>query len=101
MQNALEIISEPEKAERLAEVLKALAHPLRLRLVATLCQDERNVQELCGLLDARQALVSQHLSVLRMVGLVAAERSGGTATYSIKEPGLRNLVKCLTGCQGR
>jgi DNA-binding transcriptional ArsR family regulator len=101
MEHAKEIIHEPEIAERLAEVLKALAHPLRLRLVASLCQEERNVQELCALLEARQALVSQHLSVLRMVGLVAAERSGGTATYSIKEPGLRNLVKCLTGCQGR
>ncbi len=101
MGHALEIVNEPGRADRLAEVLKALAHPLRLRLVAALCLEERNVAQLCALLDARQALVSQHLSVLRMVGLLSADRSGGTATYSIMEPNLRNLVACLTGCQGR
>jgi DNA-binding transcriptional ArsR family regulator len=101
MSQAAKILQEEDFANRLAEVLKALAHPLRLRLVAALCQEDRNVQQLCTLLDVRQSLVSQHLSVLRMVGLLSADRSGGTATYTLKEPNLRNLVACLTGCKGR
>ena len=93
------LVEDQELAIRLAQVLKAIAHPLRLQLVACLCHQELNVTEMCGKLGIKQSLVSQHLAVLRMVGLVSADRSGGTATYSLKEPGLRKLVACLTGCQ--
>ena len=47
------------------------------------------------LLNERQAAVSQHLAPLRMLGLVAVDRTGGTATYSLKEPLLRSLVNCF------
>jgi len=94
------IIHDEDVAQRLAEVLKALAHPLRLRLVASLCRAPQTVGGLCTELGVRQSLVSQHLAVLRMVGLVEADRAGGTATYSIKEPGLQRLVGCLTECRG-
>lgn len=99
MAQAAIIIDDMARAEQLAEVLKAVAHPLRLRLVAALCEDPRNVTDLCERLGARQTLVSQHLAVLRMSGLVSVDRTGGRSTYSIKEPGLRNLVACLTDCK--
>lgn len=92
------IVKDVELARRLAEVLKALAHPLRLRLVASLCREPQTVGALCAELDVRQSMVSQHLAVLRMVGLVEADRGGGTATYSIREPGLQRLIACLADC---
>jgi DNA-binding transcriptional ArsR family regulator len=93
------IVHDIELAHRLAEVLKALAHPLRLRLVASLCREPQAVGGLCTELGVRQSMVSQHLAVLRMVGLVEADRAGGIATYSIREPGLRKLVECLADCR--
>lgn len=93
------IVDNEELASRLVEVLRALAHPLRLRLVATLCREPQTVGALSAGLRVRQSMVSQHLAVLRMVGLVEADRTGGTATYSIREPGLRRLVACLADCR--
>ncbi len=92
-------VDNADQANLVAEMLKALAHPLRLRVIAALCEASHTVTQLVERLDTRQTLVSQHLSVLRMTGLVEVERTGGMATYSIKEPQLRNLVACLTGCK--
>jgi ArsR family transcriptional regulator len=89
------------RAERLAEILKGIAHPLRLRLVAALCQGDHNVTDLTEMLGVRQAAVSQHLAPLRLLGLVSVDRTGGKATYSLAEPHLRNLVDCLLGCRNR
>lgn len=86
------------RAKYLADVLKALAHPARLRIVAALCEGEESVIGLAGRLGVPQAIVSQQLRILRMSGLVAAERSGGFAVYSLAQPRLRQLVSCLEGC---
>jgi ArsR family transcriptional regulator len=95
------IVGDADRAARVAEVLKAVAHPLRIRVVAALCDKASSVTQLCERLDVRQALLSQHLSVLRLTGLVSVERSNGCATYSIKEEGLRDLVACVTRCGKR
>jgi len=86
------------RAKYLADVLKALAHPARLRIVAALCEGEESVIGLAERLGVPQAIVSQQLRILRMSGLVAAERSNGFARYSLAQPRLRELVSCLEGC---
>lgn len=86
------------RAAYLADVLKALAHPARLRIVAALCDGEESVTGLAGRLGIPQAIVSQQLRILRMSGLVAAERNGGFACYSLTQPRLKDLVSCLEGC---
>ena len=85
-------------AAHAAEILKAVAHPLRLRLVAALCDGEENVTGLCERLGAPQALVSQQLRILRMNRLVACVRERGFARYRLAEPQLRTLVGCLQRC---
>jgi len=82
-----------------AEVLKAVAHPLRLRIVAMLCEGEENVTALSEKLGASQAIVSQQLRILRSHGLVAANRDGGYATYRLVERNLRGLVRCMEKCE--
>ena len=87
-----------DKAARLAEMLRALAHPLRLRIVSLLCQEDRRVNALVELLGARQAIVSQQLRILRMSRLVFVARDKAGMTYRISEPRLRNLMRCLREC---
>jgi ArsR family transcriptional regulator len=84
---------------RLADILKALAHPARLRIVAVLCDGEETVIGIAERLDIKQAIVSQQLRILRMSGLVAAARENGFARYGLAEPRLRELIACLGGCQ--
>jgi ArsR family transcriptional regulator len=93
------IASDPEHAAMLAELLKAVAHPLRLRIVASLVEGSTNVTALAAALDAPQAIVSQQLRILRQAGLVAAERRGGFATYRLAERNLKGLVRCLERCE--
>lgn len=88
-----------EKAAYIAEVLKAVAHPLRLRIVATLCAGDASVKALAGGLTATQPIVSQQLRILRARGLVSAARRSGFSYYRIAEPALRELVCCMEKCE--
>jgi DNA-binding transcriptional ArsR family regulator len=92
------LADERPRAAHLADVLKALAHPARLGIVAILCEGEESVIGLAERLDLKQAIVSQQLRILRMSHLVAATRQAGFARYALVEPRLRDLVKCLEGC---
>lgn len=87
------------KAVHLADILKALAHPVRLQIVAILCEGEENVNGLAGRLGVKQAIVSQQLRILRMSGLVGMTRESGFSCYRLTETRLRELVHCLEGCQ--
>jgi ArsR family transcriptional regulator len=89
---------DSNRAERVAEVLKAVAHPLRIRIVALLCGGEHHVNGLAGELDAPQPIVSQQLRILRARGLVTATRENGFARYRLAEPALRDLVCCMEKC---
>lgn len=87
-----------EKAERVAEVLKAVAHPLRIRIVALLCRGDEHVNALAEKLQVPQAIVSQQLRILRLKGLVVAAREQGFARYRLREPHLLDLVCCMERC---
>ena len=59
--------------------LRLAGDPLRWRLLTELARSDRHVQELTGLLDRPQNLVSYHLGKLRSAGLVSARRSSADA----------------------
>jgi DNA-binding transcriptional ArsR family regulator len=86
------------RSDHLAEILKALSHSTRLRIVAALCEGSANVGALAARLGLEQAIVSQQLRILRMSGLVSSERIDGFAVYALAEPRLAALVSCLEGC---
>lgn len=92
------LVADPALATIAAEILKAIAHPVRLRIVALLCGSPRNVTSLAEQLEVPQAIVSQQLRILRMKDLVGVTRQGGFATYWIAEPHLREMLGCLSNC---
>lgn len=94
----IRIYLDTARSNRAADVLKAVGHPVRLRLIALLCDGDRNVTELASLLDLKQSIVSQQLAILRRERLVAAERAGGMSVYHLTEPHLRDMVRCLESC---
>ena len=91
-------VDDAAVSAHLADVLKALANPARLRIVAALCEGSENVGALAGRLGLEPAIVSQQLRILRMSGLVEASRSEGFAIYALAEPRLKELVRCLEKC---
>ncbi|MFV0258629.1 MAG: ArsR/SmtB family transcription factor [Acidimicrobiales bacterium] len=74
-----------EHVDAAADLLKALANPLRLRIVMALRDGPRCVHELVDELGVKQPLVSQHLRVLRGARLLHTERRGREIAYSLQD----------------
>ncbi len=93
-----DLATSQERADQIAELVKAIAHPVRLRIIAILCRGDERVSDLAKRLGKNQSAVSQQLRILRMSGLVTTVRENGAGRYSLAEPRLRELVNCLEGC---
>lgn len=82
----------PELSQFKAEFFKALAHPLRIRILDSLRTGEAGVNELCSRLGVEQSTLSQQLSVLRTRDIVSARKSGNNVFYSVKDPATFRLL---------
>ena len=76
-----------------AEFFRALAHPIRIRILELLSVGERSVQELQDSLQLDQPLVSQQLAVLRAKNIVIARKLGTTVKYAMRDPLVGDLLK--------
>jgi ArsR family transcriptional regulator len=86
----------PEALEDAARVLRAVAHPLRLRLLEILGREgESNVTALCEASGAPQPAVSQQLARLRHEGVLAATREGSQVFYRVARPEVLGLLDCV------
>jgi DNA-binding transcriptional ArsR family regulator len=84
-----------ESYEDRAGVMKALAHPTRLCIVDELSRGERCVGELTEMIGDDVSTVSRHLSVLRSVGIVLAEKRGSEVYYSLRMRCVLGFFECV------
>jgi DNA-binding transcriptional ArsR family regulator len=75
-----------------ADFLKSLGHPLRIRVLELLSDEDLTVSELMGRLDVEQPYLSQQLAVLRRAGVVTARRSGPHVVYTLADPRVGELL---------
>ncbi len=75
-----------------AEFFKALAHPIRIRILDSLRNGGLGVGELSRILQIEPANVSQQLAVLRARNIVAGKKSGASVIYSVSDPALFKLL---------
>jgi DNA-binding transcriptional ArsR family regulator len=75
-----------------SELLKAMAHPVRLRILDILSQGEACVCHLTAVLKRRQPYVSQQLMTLREMGLVSDRRDGLMVYYSLADGRVETLL---------
>ena len=76
-----------------AEFFKALAHPIRIRILEILVPGEQSVHELQKALGVDQPTVSQQLAVLRAKNIVAARKEGTVVRYAVRDATLRELLE--------
>jgi DNA-binding transcriptional ArsR family regulator len=81
--------------QRIADRLKAMADPMRLRILHSLQEGERCVTDILGEVGGSQANVSKHLSVLRRVGLVDCRREGVNVYYRIEDPAVFGICRSV------
>jgi DNA-binding transcriptional ArsR family regulator len=75
-----------------ADFFRALAHPIRIRILETLDAGERSVQELQQELDLEQPIVSQQLALLRAKNIVVPRKVGTTVRYALSDPLVTRLL---------
>jgi len=80
-----------------AKYFKALAEPMRLKVLNALQDGEKNVNQLTEISGSTQANVSKHLSLLAQYGLVKRESRGNCVYYSIADPSVYELCDLVCG----
>ena len=86
---------DEEQLVKVAETLKAVSHPARLRIVEILETCERSVTEIQDFLGITQSLTSQHLSNMRVRGVLKARKNGNMVYYSIANPDVVKVIHCI------
>ncbi|MFN3868322.1 MAG: ArsR/SmtB family transcription factor [Hyphomicrobiaceae bacterium] len=77
------------------KLLRSIGSPHRLMILCLLMDSEKTVTEISDAIGTRQSLTSQHLTHLRLHGLVQVERRGHFAYYSLKHGAAREIVATL------
>ena len=75
-----------------AGFFRALAHPVRIRILELLVKGERSVQELQEALGLEQPVVSQQLAVLRSSNIVSGRKVGVSVRYAVRDPLIGSLL---------
>lgn len=84
-----------ETVAQAAEMIRALGHPVRLRIVEALERGECCVSDLQDALDAPQAIISQQLAKMRAAGIVTCRRDGSNVRYAIADARVLRVLECL------
>jgi DNA-binding transcriptional ArsR family regulator len=88
-----------EKLIRASELLKVAAHPQRLAILDLLGSKRRLcVSEITEVLGLEQAIISQHLTLMRDKGLLGVEREGKYSYYHLEQPGFLKIIRDLEHC---
>jgi DNA-binding transcriptional ArsR family regulator len=81
----------PESLEKAANMLKAIAHPVRIAIM-------RSVTEIHKQLGIEQSAASHHLGILRDRGVLGSKRDGKNTLYFLKHENLKTILSCVSNC---
>ncbi len=88
---------DPAAFLQAAECLRALAHPVRLRMVQLLLDGRFTVGELAEDCQVPNNVASEHLRLMLRCGFFYTEREGRKVFYRVAEPHLAQLMACIEG----
>jgi DNA-binding transcriptional ArsR family regulator len=86
------ILPEDEETSLTANALKAMAHPLRWKIICSLGDRELSVGEIVERTGTSQSNISQHLEQLRNKNIVVARKEANRIFYRIRNPQLLDLI---------
>lgn len=88
--------TNPQLFDEYSELLKALAHPVRLCIAKGLLDaGSSNVSNMQNCLDMPQSTISQHVSKLKSAGIIKGERNGLEIIYSVSNNKVKDIIKAL------
>jgi ArsR family transcriptional regulator len=82
-------------AEHVAEIMKAVAHPVRLQIIELLETKEMCVGDIVEAVGGKQAITSQQLNMMRDKGVLSSRRDGANVYYRIENKNVIKLLHCI------
>ncbi len=89
------LIADTERIQRAADILKTVAHPARLRIIAILEAGEQPVAYICKQLSAQQPYVSHHLNLMKAKGILSSRRNGSQVLYRVANMNVIEVIHCV------
>ena len=89
------LIDRDEDIMQASMAMKAIAHPLRLKVLCVLAGSELSVQEIVDYVGTSQSNISQHLAILRDKGVLATRKDANRVFYRIGDPRTLKLVSMM------
>jgi ArsR family transcriptional regulator len=88
----IDLFANDEDIERASRSLKAMSHPLRLKILCTLGDQEVSVQEIVDDVGTSQSNISQHLAILRDKGILASRKDANRVYYRVSDSRTLQLI---------
>lgn len=90
------VMDDEKRIDKTAYVLKAVAHPLRIKIIQMLHRNtELNVSTIHKNLNAEQSLISHHLINMRDKGILDIRRSGKNIYYFLVDNSVSEIIECI------
>lgn len=86
------LITREEDINRASRSLKAMSHPLRLKILCTLGDKEVSVQDIVEHVGTSQSNISQHLAILRDKGILSSRKDANRVYYRVGDPRTLRLI---------
>ena len=86
------LMTHDEDIDRASRSLKAMSHPLRLKILCTLGDQEISVQEIVDLVGTSQSNISQHLAILRDKGILMSRKDANRVFYRVGDARTLRLI---------
>ena len=88
----IDLFADDDDIERASRSLKAMSHPLRLKILCTLGGQEVSVQEIVDYVGTSQSNISQHLAILRDKGILASRKDANRVYYRVTDTRTLQLI---------
>lgn len=88
----LELLTGDSDIDRASRALKAMSHPLRLKILCTLGEGEVSVQDIVDHVGTSQSNISQHLAILRDKEILSARKDANRVFYKVSDQRLLRLI---------
>jgi ArsR family transcriptional regulator len=93
--NSIDLLSREEDLNRTTQSIKAMAHPLRLKILFTLNDHEVTVNDIADSVGTSQSNISQHLSIMREKGLLTSRKVSNQVFYRIDDSRTLSLINMI------
>lgn len=94
-QDIFALIGRTEQIERTAQAMRAIAHPLRLKILCVLGESEMRVRDIVEAVGTSQSNVSQHLAILREKSVLISRKIANHVYYSVGDPRILQLIAAM------